>query len=155
MEELKDSIISLRCVCLNMYQNLLNGTKWWNWLVLYIISYQLSTQRKPFFLYVGRDPIVLLDSLLVPIVRYLGTNENILSPEVLTNMYQLVTSNLEQAGKKRDAKASVLNKIFSEGDLVLLKDQTTDVWDPKYTRDYRIVSFPERTQVEVVDSMVK
>ena len=26
------------------------------------------------------------------------------------------------------------------------------MWDPRYTRDYHIISFPGRSQVEVVDS---
>ena len=43
MEELKDSIIFLRHVCLNMYQNLLNWTKWCHWLAL---LWQMGTQRK-------------------------------------------------------------------------------------------------------------
>ena len=55
----------------------------------------------------GRDPIIPLDSLLAPTVRYLGTNENILSLEALNNMYQLVASNLEQAHKKRDTKVPI------------------------------------------------
>ena len=44
---------------------------------------------------------------------------------------------------------------LSEGDSGLLKDHTTNVWDPKYTGDYQIVSYPGRTQVEVVDSTGK
>ena len=67
-------------------------------------------------------------------------------------MYQLIASNLEQARKKRDSKAPVHDRKLSKGDSVLLKNQTTGVWDPKYTRDYQIVSFPGKTQIEVVDS---
>ena len=55
----------------------------------------------------GRDLIVLLNFLLTPTVRYLGTNENTLSLEALKNMYQLIASNLEQAQKKRDTKAAI------------------------------------------------
>ena len=84
----------------------------------------------------GRDPIVLLNLLLTPTVRYLGTNENILSLEALKNMYQLITSNLEQAQKKRDTKASIPDRKLSEGESVLLKDHTAIVWDPRCTGDY-------------------
>ena len=45
----------------------------------------------------GRDPIVLLKLLLMPKVRYLETNENILSLEHIKNMYQIIPSSLEQA----------------------------------------------------------
>ena len=51
-------------------------------------------------------------------------------------MYQLIASNLEQAQKKRDSKAPVLDRKLSEGDSSLLKDHTAGVWDPMYTRDY-------------------
>ena len=45
----------------------------------------------------GRDPTVLLNSLLVPTVQYLGTDENIPSLEALEIMYHLIASDLEQA----------------------------------------------------------
>ena len=93
--------------------------------------------------------------LLVPTVRYLGTDENLLSLEAIINMYQLIASNLEQARKKGDTKAPVLNKELSEGDIIMFKDHTTGVCDPKYGGEYRIVCFPGRTQVEVVDSTCK
>ena len=83
----------------------------------------------------GKDPIVLI-LLLMPTVRYLGTNENILSLEALKNMYQLIASNLEQSQKKRDTKAPTPEEKLNKGDSVLLKDHTAGVWDPRYTRDY-------------------
>ena len=70
-------------------------------------------------------------------------------------MYQLVASNLKQARKKRDTKAPVPDRKLSDGDSILLKDHTTGVWDPKYTGLYQIVSFPGKSQVEVVDSRDK
>ena len=94
---------------------------------------QLSGKR---ILYNSRDPIVLQNSLLTPTVRYLGTNGNILSIKALKNMYQLIASKLEQAGKKRDTKTPVPDRKLSEGDSVLLKDHTAGVLDPRYTRDY-------------------
>ena len=68
-----------------------------------------------------RDPIVPLNSILMPAVRYLGTNENILSLEALKNVYQLIASNLEQAKKNRDTKVPVPDRKLSEGDSILLK----------------------------------
>ena len=103
----------------------------------------------------GRDPIVLLNSLLTPTVRYLETDENILSLKGLKNIYQLIASILEQVRKKTDIKAPVLDRKCSEGDSILLKDHTAGVWDPRYTRDCQLVSFPGRNQVEVVDSTGK
>ena len=41
------------------------------------------SKESPLLLMFSRDPIVLLDSLLVPTVSYLGTDESILSLEAL------------------------------------------------------------------------
>ena len=78
-----------------------------------------------------RDPTVPLNSLLVPTVRYLGIDENILFLEALRNMYQLIASNLEQTRKGRENKIPVLNRKRSEGDSVLHNDHTTGVWVPR------------------------
>ena len=56
------------------------------------------SKKSSFFCMFGRDPIVPLNSLLKPMVRYLGRDENILSLEAL-NMYQLVLTDLELARK--------------------------------------------------------
>ena len=61
------------------------------------VFYQMSAQRKVLFLMFGRDPIVPMNSLLMPTVRYLGTDENMLSLEALKNIYKLIARNLEQA----------------------------------------------------------
>ena len=52
----------------------------------------------------GRDPIVSSNALLKPTIRYLGTDENILSLEVLKNMYKLVAAKLELTRRKRDIR---------------------------------------------------
>ena len=74
-----------------------------------------------------REPNVQLNLLLTPTVRYLGTNEIIISIEALKTMYQLVANSLEQAQKKRDTKATIPDRKLSEGDSILLKDHTTSV----------------------------
>ena len=102
-------------------------------------------KESPFFLMFARDPIVLLNSIVMPTVRYLGTDENLLSLEALKNMYQFIASNLEQARKKRDTTAPVSDRKLSESDSVLLKDHTSNVWDCRYTGDYKILSFPGNT----------
>ena len=62
------------------------------------------SKESTFSLCFGRDPIALLNSLLVPTVRYLVTDENILSLEALKNMYHLIASNLEQARRREIPK---------------------------------------------------
>ena len=80
----------------------------------------------------------------MPTVRYLGTNENILSLEALKNMY---LQNFEHAQKKSDTKVLVLDRKLSEGDSILLKDHPAGVWNPRDTGDYWIISFSRKTQV--------
>ena len=45
----------------------------------------------------GRDPLIPLNKLLKPKLRYLGNEEGILSLETLQNIYQLVVTNLKTA----------------------------------------------------------
>ena len=85
------------------------------------------SKESSFFLMFGRDPIVPLNLLSMPTIRYLGNNENILSIEALKNMYQLIASNLKQAQKKRDTIAPIADRKLSEGDSILLKDQSAGV----------------------------
>ena len=103
----------------------------------------------------GRDPVILLNSFLKLTVRYLGTDENMLSSEALKNMYQMVATNLELARKKRNTEAPVPDKKLKDGESVLIRGYAAYVWDASYTGDYRIVSFPRKMWGEVVDSMGK
>ena len=51
----------------------------------------------PFFLMFGRDPVLPLNTLLSPKVRYLGNDINILSLEAMKNMFEIATTNLKIA----------------------------------------------------------
>ena len=55
------------------------------------------SRESPFFLMFGRDPRVPLTQLFTPKIRYLGTNESILSLEALTEIYHMVAHNLKLA----------------------------------------------------------
>ena len=81
MEELKGFITFLKHVHQNIWQSL----EWDQVVPLACASYNFfpneHSKESPFFLMFGRDPIVPLNSLLRPPVRYLHTEENILSSE--------------------------------------------------------------------------
>ena len=77
----------------------------------------------------GRDPLLPLNKLLQPNVRYLGNDENILSLEALKNTYQLLATNLKLAREKRQPNL-YMNPKFKEGDLVLIKDHTAKAFQP-------------------------
>ena len=55
------------------------------------------SKESPFFLMFGRDPILPLNTLLGPKIRYLGNNINILSLEAMKNMFEIAATNLQYA----------------------------------------------------------
>ena len=56
----------------------------------------------------GRDPVLPLNTLLRPKMRYLGTDLNILSQEALKNMFEIAATNLKMAREKGDPENSPL-----------------------------------------------
>ena len=60
------------------------------------------SKESPFFLMFGRDPVLPLNTLLGPKMRYLGYNINILSLEAMKNMFEIAATNLKIAQEKGD-----------------------------------------------------
>ena len=58
------------------------------------------SKESSLFLMFARDPIILLNSLLTPTVRYLGTNENILTLEALKICTRLLKANWNKLKRK-------------------------------------------------------
>ena len=117
--------------------------------VQHITSYQMNIQKKArSSLCFGRDAILPLNKLLQPQVQYLGNNENILSMQVLKNIYEIVAQNLKVARMKITDNVNPIPTKHKEGDLVLIKDHTAKAFQPQYVGNYRIVSF-KGNQVEV------
>ena len=88
----------------------------------------------------GRDPLLPLNTLLIPTIWYMGNSEGILSLETLKNLYETVATNLKIARNKRDPKTQDLPTLLKEGDNVMIKNHITGPFDPKYIGDYRIVA---------------
>ena len=55
------------------------------------------SKESPFFLMFGRDPVLPLNTLLGPRMRYLGNDINILSLEAMKNMFEIAATNLKMA----------------------------------------------------------
>ena len=100
-----------------------------------------------FFLMYGRDPLLPLNKLLQPKIRYLSNNKSILSLEALKNIYQLVVTNLKLAPEKRQPNVHLDPKL-KEGDLVLVKDHTGKAFQARFKGNYRVVS-QKGNQVEI------
>ena len=55
------------------------------------------SKESPFFLMFGRDPILPLNTLVGPKMRYLGNDINVLSLEPMKNMFEIAATNLKMA----------------------------------------------------------
>ena len=55
------------------------------------------SKESPFILMLGRDPVLPLNTLLGPKMRYLGNDINILSLEAMKNMFEIAATNLKLA----------------------------------------------------------
>ena len=119
--------------------------EWDDVIPLACAAYNLSpnehSKESLFFLMFGRDAILPLNKLLQPQVQYLGNDENILSMQVLKNIYEVVAQNLKTAHTKITENVSPVPTKLKEEDLVLIKDHTAKAFQPHYVGNYGIVSF--------------
>ena len=96
----------------------------------------IHLKESPFFLMFGRDPVLPLNTLLGPKMRYLGNDLNILSLEAMKNMIEIAATNLKMAREKGAPENSPLPTKLQPGDTVLVQNHTKGPFDPKYVRDY-------------------
>ena len=110
------------------------------------------SKESPFFLMFGRDPVLPLNTLLGPKMRYLGNDINILLLEAMKNMFEIATTNLKMAREKRDPENDPKPVQLQPGDTVLVQNHTKGPFDPKYIGDYHVVSI-KGNQIEVRPSI--
>ena len=110
------------------------------------------SKESPFFLMFGRDPVLPLNTLLEPKVRYMGNEMNVLSLEALKNMYEIVATNLKMARERKDSPKGHKPIHLQPSDMVLVQNHTKGPLDPKYVGDYRVVAI-KGNQVEVRPSI--
>ena len=81
----------------------------------------------------GRDPRIPLNTLLEPKIRYMGTDENILSLEALQRIYFMVAENLKLA-RERQTKQKQFHPIkLKTEDMAFFVMQMVNF--NQYTRD--------------------
>ena len=96
----------------------------------------------------GRDPVLPLNTLLGPKMRYLGNDMNILSLEAMKNMFEITATNLKMAQERRDPENDPKPSKLQLCDNVLVQNHTKGPFDPKYIDDYHVVLL-KGNQVEV------
>ena len=99
-----------------------------------------SSKEAPFILMFGRDPVLPLNTLLIPTIQYMGESEGILSLETLRNLYETVVTNLKLARSRRVPLTPDLPATLKAGDTVMIRNHTAGPFDPKYIGDYRVVA---------------
>ena len=74
----------------------------------------------------GRDPVLPLNTLLEPKIRYMGNDINVLSLEAMKNMFEIATTNLKLAQERGDPKDKPLTTKVQPGDMVLVQNHLKD-----------------------------
>ena len=96
----------------------------------------------------GRDPVLPLNTLLKPKIRYMGNDINIISLETMRNVYEVAATNLKLAREKGDPQEPIPHTKLQPGDTVLIQNHNKGPFDPKYIGDYQVVSL-KGNQVEI------
>ena len=138
-----------------------NGLEWDQIMAMATAAYNyfpnMSAKESAFFLMYGRDPVNKLSSILNAPRRYLCDDSGLPDLEALKNMYQMVAQLYNS--RQHYIKDNKYNKVPGHGnlvgDLVLMKDHTAKLFEPKYKEDYRVVQIYGTNALQVSDKRGK
>ena len=124
-----------------MRKLMMSGLEWDEIIPHALSAYNLfpgdNTKEAPYFLMHGRDPILPINTIIAPRVRYLGDSTGRINLEALRNIHQITAQRLKQV--RKDNTNQTPARQPKVGDLVLAKDHTAAVWEARYKGPYRVV----------------
>ena len=89
----------------------------------------------------SRDPITPFLSFLEPSLQYWGERGGHLHLDALQHLYTVTAENLRRARQKENTETEMsLQNDLKIGDLVLVRDINSGVFEPKYSPNYRIIA---------------
>ena len=106
------------------------------------------SRESTFFIMFGCDPRLPLADLFQHRLRYLGTDETVLSLQALQNMYLIIAENLRKARQKDTTGFDRKITPIQPNQLVTLKVHIRRALDPKYKGTYRVIQV-KANQVEI------
>ena len=98
----------------------------------------------------GRDPITPFLSLLEPSPQYWGERGGHLHLDALQCLYAVMTENLKPAREKQSTETETNSQNnLKIGDLVLVRNVNSGVFEPKYSPNYRIIAIYGNNHIAV------
>ena len=99
---------------------------------------------------VGRDPITPFLSLLELSPQYWGERGGHLHLDALQCLYTVTAENLRRARQKENTETEMsLQNDLKIGDLVLVRDINSEVFEPKYSPNYRIIAIYGNSHIAI------
>ena len=110
---------------------------------------QLS-RESPFVLMFSRDSITPFLSLLEPSPQYWGERGGHLHLDALQHLYVVTVENLKRARENEHTETETnLQNDLKIGDLVLVRNVNSGIFEPKYSPNYRIIAIYGNNHIAV------